>query len=78
MTRQLESFLQGQGRCDKTADIKKIRVNTFRKGCDNNPVELAAIHAAVKEDTIKAIDTKSFDVSCKESSANPSVCNSFL
>lgn len=57
---------------------ENIIVRTLRKGCDNNPVEPAAINAAAREDINSIVNTVFGFDSVKESSTNALDCNNLL
>ena len=48
-------FCQGHGRGANMAIPKKDKANTLLRGCDNNPEEPAAIHAAANENIIRIV-----------------------
>ncbi|MBN1972273.1 MAG: hypothetical protein JW787_01440 [Sedimentisphaerales bacterium] len=78
MIKRLVFFCHGQGRGAKTAIAKKIIVSTRLKGCESNPTEPDAIHAAIKDDMTSTVKPEQVIVSGEESLTNPSDCNSLL
>ena len=75
---RLRLVFHGNGRGAKIAIAAKDNVKTLRRGCDNKPVEPAAIQAAPRENTTRKVSPKPNFFSCRESLTSPSDCNSLL
>lgn len=76
--KMLDFFCQGDGRGAKITIAENNKINIFRRGCDSNPTEPAAAHAAARENITSIVNPKSAFVSAVDSCLRPSCCNNFL